>query len=422
MNTSKHWTIYSNNSSDIQRFITNILEGNIPSILSPLKNLKGDVLTSARVDEFIQEEELHDLKITTKNTVQSLKSMSSGEQQKNVLNFLLSREPEYLILENPFDNLDTASRIALKIRLEMLASKIILIVLISRKNDHLIFIENKAILTTHGTLRKIENNSTQKNQLKKASFQHQIPVPIHKPVYKGEVLIEFINVDVTFDNNPILKNINWTIRRGEFWQLKGENGSGKTTLLSMITGENSKGYGQEFYLFGHKKGSGETIWDIKKNIGYYAPSLTYKFKGQYTVEEMLISGLNDSIGLYQIPTEQQISIAKQWLRVLNIWTIKDILFSALSIGNQRLIMIARAMIKQPLLLILDEPTENLDDESAALFVALTNKIAKETNTAIIYVSHRNEKGLYPKFIFELRKTNLGSIGNILNENFNKFSN
>lgn len=125
---------------------------------------------------------------------------------------------------------------------------------------------------------------------------------------------------------------------------------------------------------------------------------------------MLISGLNDSIGLYKLPTEQQINAARAWLLVLDLYSKKDTLFIDLPVGQQRLIMVARAMIKQPLLLILDEPTENLDDASASLFVALINKISQETSTAIIFVSHRNEVGLQPKNIFELQKTKNGSIG------------
>jgi molybdate transport system ATP-binding protein len=217
-------------------------------------------------------------------------------------------------------------------------------------------------------------------------------------------------VHVSFNDVPILRDIHWTISKGEFWQLKGANGSGKTTLLSMITGENNKGYGQELYLFGNKKGSGETIWNIKKHLGYYSPTLTHNFKGHHSIEQMLISGLTDSIGLYQLPTEQQIYLADQWLSVLNMKSSKNTLFSDLTVGHQRLVMVARAMIKQPLVLLLDEPTENLDDESAMLFVSLINKIAKESTTSILYVSHRKEEALEPQFIYELQKTDLGSVG------------
>src|SRR5690606_9277785 len=212
---------------------------------------------------------------------------------------------------------------------------------------------------------------------------------------------------------PILKNINWKIRSGSFWQLIGKNGSGKTTLLSMIIGENNKGYGQELYIFGKKKGSGESIWDIKKNIGYFTPSMVDKFSGHHSAINMLISGLTDSVGLYLRPTEVQLQLAKEWLRLINMLDLKDVYFHDLSMGQQRLLMTVRAMIKHPPLLILDEPTAGLDDQSAALFVALTNKIAEESRTAIIFVSHREEPGLRPQYIFQLEQTEQGSEGKIV---------
>jgi len=411
--SSKHWTIFIDHSVDGRNFIADVVDGNPPKALAYLKDLNGEVLSKVSIDDFIQEEELHDIKCTTKHTKQSLKSMSSGEQQKNVLNFLLTRNPDFLILDHPFDTLDVASRKNLRLRLENIGLHTIIIILISRKNDALNFIKNKAHLTSDGKFKKLEIPPNLKNEEDEKLCSQKIPKPAITSAYNDAILISLKNVQVAFNAIPILNTINWTISKGEFWQLKGSNGSGKTTLLSMITGENSKGYGQELYLFGHKKGSGESIWDIKKNIGYYAPMLTHNFKGQHTTENMLISGLTDSIGLYQLPTEQQKKLANEWLKVIDLKAFKNTLFSDLTQGNQRLVMVARAMIKQPLLLVLDEPTENLDDSSAALFVALINKIAEETNTTIIYVSHRTEVGLEPKRVFELQKTKEGSIGIVL---------
>ncbi|WKX74833.1 ABC transporter ATP-binding protein [Zobellia laminariae] len=158
----------------------------------------------------------------------------------------------------------------------------------------------------------------------------------------------------------------------------------------MITGENPKGYGQELYIFGRKKGTGESVWEIKKRIGYFTPSMTDKFTGYHSVSHMIISGFYDSVGLYINPTEAQLRLAKEWLTLIGLWDMKDALFHDLSMGQKRLIMCARAMIKHPPLLILDEPTAGLDDDSAALFVALVNKFATQSNTTVIFVSHRKE--------------------------------
>jgi len=410
----EHWTIFTDNLSNPTRFITSFLNEDLPLGFEKFRNFTGVVLSQSKIDELIEEEERHDIKIATKNKLQSLKSMSSGEQKKIVLSYLLKTHPDFIILDNPFDNLDVSSKEDLKMSLKKLASKLHLIVLISRKDDALDFIKNQKRLTENDAL--IDEPNPIKEPNKKATerpFLHHLPQPLQTLVFPDKNLIRLKNICVTYDDKLVLNTINWAINRGEFWQLKGKNGSGKTTLLSMITGENSKGYGQELFLFGQKKGSGESIWDIKKKIGYYAPTLTHNFYGAHTVEHMLISGLNDSIGLYKHPTEAQLNLAKEWLALLHMLPQKKALFIDLPIGQQRLIMVARAMIKHPLLLILDEPTENLDDASAALFVALIHKISKESDTAILFVSHREERGLAPQKIFELQKTENGSTGTIL---------
>jgi len=216
------------------------------------------------------------------------------------------------------------------------------------------------------------------------SFDCAVPKPLQAIQLTRTMLVKFEDVSVDFVGKPILAHINWTINKGDFWQLIGPNGSGKSTLLNMITGDSHKGYGQNLTLFGNRKGSGESVWDIKKRIGYFTPSMTDKFKGNHNLENMLISGLYDSVGLYE-----------------------------LSSGEKRLLMVARAMIKHPPLLILDEPTAGLDDSNANLFMALVNKIASETESAIIYVSHRTETDLKPQFIYQLIANENGSVGKIV---------
>ncbi|MEI7736859.1 MAG: ATP-binding cassette domain-containing protein, partial [Ferruginibacter sp.] len=197
-----------------------------------------------------------------------------------------------------------------------------------------------------------------------------------------------------------------------FWQLIGPNGSGKTTMLSMIYGNNPKAYGQNLILFGKRKGTGESVWEIKEKIGYFSSAITLEFDRSDTLEQMIISGFNDSIGLYIHPTDLQIQRAAAWLQLLKMYEQRKQLFRNFSMAQQRLILIARAMVKHPPLLILDEPTAGIDDESAELFSALVNKIAAESNTAILYVSHRDEQGLAPKYIFELEPGTDGSTGKV----------
>ena len=334
---------------------------------------------------------------------------------KPIEHHLLHRKPDFIILDNPFDNLDTESQKNLARILEDRSKQTIFIQIISRKDDLLPFISNFASLEKD-QLSLHENLDSIFPSEEKNPFTRSIPAAPHPIEFQQDTLIQLKDVTVKFGDKTVLQNINWSIKKGEFWQLIGKNGSGKTTILSMITGENPKGYGQELFLFGKKKGSGESIWDIKKKIGYFTPAMTDKFTGYHSIENMLISGLNDSIGLYVKPTESQLRLAKEWLKLINLWEKKDTLFHDLSMGQKRLVMTTRAMIKHPLLLILDEPTAGLDDASAKLLVELVNKIARESETATIFVSHRKEAGLNADYMYELQLGEKGSIGYNSNHN------
>ncbi len=409
--SNKHWAIFTNNASKKNNFIASLLNGKVSSGFQELRNKKGSLFSKSVLEDFMRQEELHDLKIITKTKAQNLKTMSSGERQKALLAHVLENKPDYLILDNPFDNLDIDTQAELKQKLHNIRNEILLVQLISRKSDLLPFINTFFKLEVNDLI-AVEKISIAERPQKKEVFSKKIPPPLKAFDFGEKVLIELKNVNVSYSGHPILKNINWKIEKGNFWELRGKNGSGKTTILSMITGENPKGYGQELYIFGQKKGSGESVWDIKRRIGYFTPAMTDKFTGYHTVQNMIISGLMDSLGLYIRPTESQLRIAKEWLLLLDLLHLKDNLYHDLTIGQRRLVMCARAMIKHPILLILDEPTAGLDDASAELFVALVNKFASESETAIVFVSHRKEPNLNPDFIYELKMGDEGSTGSV----------
>tara|TARA_R110002051_G_scaffold255120_2_gene314235 strand:- start:75429 stop:76655 length:1227 start_codon:yes stop_codon:yes gene_type:complete len=403
-----HWVIYLDNNSDKKGFIKDFQQGRIPLELKEFNNKTGSLFSTITLDKLIDEEDKHDKKIISSEH-QALETMSSGEQKRALLHYLLSEKPNYIILDNPFDNLDIAFQAVLKSILEEHSKDITFIQLASRKEDTLSFIHR------FGSIKKdkfsvIEGSAFNESEITEAFNAINIPTSITNFTKLDDPLIDFKNVSISYGEKQILNNINWTVKKGDFWQLSGTNGSGKSTMLSMIFGDNPKAYGQEIYLFGNKKGSGESVWDIKKKIGYYAPAMTLKFHGRHSIEHMLISGLTDSVGLYTIPTELQKRIVTQWLTLLDLQELKNKYFNTLSTGQQRLVMTARSMVKRPAVLILDEPTAGMDDESAGLLVALVNKFANETNTAIIFVSHRKEKGLKPKQILDLIPSENGSSG------------
>ena len=417
MEQKAHWAIFTNNDSQKDQCIEGMLQGKFPAALNSLKTLKGALFSKASLREFIDEEEKHDIKIITRDTPQRLSTMSSGEQKKVLLNYLIRTGADFLILDNPFDNLDKEGQADLKTLLHRLSRTTHIIQFLSRRADLLPFCDQWLFLKK-SELKRLADPVLQEPDKEEATtqvFSGSIPLPYRPTGYEGTNLIECRGISVFYGEKQILDRIEWTIKKGEFWQLLGSNGSGKSTLLSMITGDNHKGYGEELYLFGQRKGSGESVWDIKKKIGYYAPSMTDNFSGLHTAFNMIISGLNDSIGLYLLATENQKSLAKKWLQLLNMWHLRSTNFADLTTGQQRMIMTARAMVKHPPLLILDEPTAGLDDENARLFIALVNKIAEESKTAIVFVSHRNEPGLKPQKIYELTKSPKGSIGRVVQQ-------
>ena len=268
--TSKnHWAVAINNASNKFQLLDLLANGPVPPEFEELRGLQGALFSKLELVRFIDEEERHGAKTLTKDTPQSLKSMSTGEQKKALLKYILAADPDFIVLDNPFDNLDNESQAQLAKSLQEISKHTQLVQIISRKTDLLPFVTrfvtlDRAVLKTFGSISELEHFLATPS---KPIFQENIPKPLNTDRFEDEVLIDLKNIAISYDGKPILKNINWKIRPGSFWQLVGKNGSGKTTLLSMITGENSKGYGQDLDIVGKKKGSGESIWDSKKRIG-----------------------------------------------------------------------------------------------------------------------------------------------------------
>jgi molybdate transport system ATP-binding protein len=407
----QHWAIFTDNSTPIRPLLEKLIDGPLPTGFEELEGKKGALFSTSETLKWLEEELRHDKKVLPRENSQSLQSMSSGERKKALFAYLISLEPDFLILDNAFDNLDSNSREDLIQKITRLAGNTCVIQVLSRKSDLLPFIQKHG-LWKNGELswKRMGGDNAVPDSI---AFPDALPPAPERKEYHLSTLVELKNVSVAFQGKKVLNEVSWKIAPGDFWELRGPNGSGKTTLLSMVTGDSPKAYGQEIFLFGHKKGSGESVWDIKQHIGYITPSLTDRFRGYHTLEQMLISGLVDSIGLYTLPSEKQRELALYWLRLLGLDHLKNSYFHDLSKGRQRLIMCARAMIKHPLLLILDEPTADLDDQAAELVVHLVNKLGKESESAIIFVSHRIEPGLNPDAVMQLRPTENGSVGIIL---------
>jgi molybdate transport system ATP-binding protein len=399
INMPGHIAIYITDTTAKEKLLQQLQANSFPVALKFLNGLNGFVFTSGTLLDFIKEEIRHELYFVKPVNGISLATSSEGEQKKAMLYHLLKQAPGYLVIDEIFDNLDIATQREVTDALAQAAAHTLIVQLFGRRQDLLSFIHEVLVL---------ENNqlvSIDKNSLPQAVISNSdevfIPAAAESKTVLEDPLIKMIGINISYNEHCILKNINWQINKGEYWQLKGPNGSGKTTLLSMINGDNTKAYKQNITLFGYKKGTGETVWDIKKHIGYFSQAIIRFFDRYDSAENMIAGGMADTIGLYQKPSDRVMQLANEWLKVLGLQYQNKKLFVNFSQGHQRMILIARAMIKHPPLLILDEPTAGLNDADAVLIVSLINKIAAETNTAVIFVSHRSEPGLQPDFVFEL---------------------
>ncbi len=408
MITPSHIAIYIQQVTDKEKLMQQLEARSFPAALQLLNGLKGFVFTGSTLMDFIKEELRHELYFVKPVNGVSLATSSEGEQKKAMLYYLLSQQPDYLVIDEIFDNLDTNIQTEVSAAIAEASAHTIIIQLFGRRQDLLPFVNNVLILQNN-LLSPVDKNSVQHSVINNSS-DLLIPAAAESRIVLEDLLIQFIDVNVHYEERCILQHINWQINKGEYWQLKGPNGSGKTTLLSMINGDNTKAYRQNITLFGYKKGTGETIWDIKKHIGYFSQAIMRFFERYDSAENMIAGGMADTIGLYQQPSDRVMQLANEWLQVLGLQHQNKKLFVNFSPGHQRMILIARAMIKHPPLLILDEPTAGLNDSDAALIVSLINKIAAETNTAVIFVSHRKELGLQPGFVFELFPGKDGSVG------------
>lgn len=220
----------------------------------------------------------------------------------------------------------------------------------------------------------------------------------------GEPLIDLRGVNVGWDGRMVLKELTWSVRKGEHTLIRGPNGSGKTTLLELITGDNKQVYCNDVRLFGIKRGSGESIWDIKANLGIvsYRLHVEYRMVGGTDLEAVIISGFKDTIGLYEPKTDVQIAAARRWLTLAGFAGREHESFGSLSYGEQRAVLIIRAAVKQPKVLILDEPCHGLDEVQRTRVLDLLEAVAETGTTTLLHVTHDPTEALpCEKHILEL---------------------
>ncbi|MFD2231649.1 ATP-binding cassette domain-containing protein [Alkalimarinus sediminis] len=335
----------------------------------------------------------------TKLLDRSFRKLSTGESRKVMLIRALASKPDLLILDEPFDGLDANSLAMLQEHLQTLIKTTPMIMVLNRFDEFPAFITHIAYVDQgHLQLQVSRNDQLAFDELYKLLHLKttDLTVPAPDPdnnipaLNPEEPLVRLTDLTIKYDDKKIIDSLNWTIEPNQHWQLSGPNGSGKTGLLSIITGDHPQCYVNDIFVFGFKRGNGESIWQIKQFIGYVSTALQWEYKGTTSLRNVILSGFHDSNGLYTRCTERQKAIANEWLELLGMSDRGDEIFGKLSYGDQRLLLIARAMVKHPPLLILDEPCLGLDDMNRQMVLALIEKICAGTGISVIYVNHHPE--------------------------------
>lgn len=323
--------------------------------------------------------------------------LSNGENKRLQIAQALLLDPTILLLDNPFTGLDVEARKVLSDLLIEVIKKRIHIILVSSPHHLPDFITHVLSLDKDGSYAANDVESyRQKNLLPNTTFS-VISETLLKEMVRSSGNDEFKfavrmnHVNVAYNNRRILKDITWEVRKGECWCLSGPNGSGKSTLLSLVNADNPQAYANEIYLFDRKRGTGETIWEIKKKIGFVSPELHLFFDTTITCFDVVASGLFDTIGLFRYLNERQSAIVTSWMKLLHIEHSSQKLLSRLPNSEQRLVLLARALVKNPPLLILDEPCQGLDEDQVTFFRKIVDDICTLTGKTLIYVSHYTQE-------------------------------
>ena len=314
-------------------------------------------------------------------------TLSSGELRKFQLTKTLFANPRLLIMDNPFVGLDAQTRDQLKQLLLLLASeRNIEIMLVLSKTD-----EIPEFVTEIIDIDGSHEAPVPPNVLSDDRREAILSLPDSNKDYDCRRVIEMHKVSIRYGERTILRNVDWTIMNGERWALSGQNGSGKSTLLSLICADNPQSYACDITLFDRPRGSGETIWDIKKHIGYVSPEMHRSYKRNLPAIRIVASGLMDSIGLYAVPEKKDYDKCRFWLDIFGISHLAERPFLQLSSGEQRLVLLARAFVKDPQLLILDEPLHGLDLWNRRLTKDVIETFCQRKNKTLIMVTHYQEE-------------------------------
>ncbi len=323
--------------------------------------------------------------------------LSSGELRKLLIAKVLLRSPKVLVIKNPYIGLDASSRVAVNDLLRNLAEKrkIQIGLVVSNPADIPDFVDVVVPVKDKRCLHAVDLSVFQRDKaLQLELFPEVETSDVDLPVaplnddgsdYANAIIMQ--NVSIAYQKKQILKDVCWSVQRGEKWALLGKNGCGKSTLLSLVCGDNPQGYANDITLFDRRRGSGESIWEIKNHIGYLSPDMHTYYNKNIPCVDIVASGFFDTVGLYRQPNDAQRQLAMNWMRTFGADHLAEKLFLQTSFGEQRLVLLARVFVKHPSLVILDEPLHGLDVGKKTLAKKIIEHYCSRPEVTLIYVTH-----------------------------------
>ncbi|MGR5063047.1 molybdate ABC transporter ATP-binding protein ModF [Photobacterium sp. DNB22_13_2] len=361
-----------------------------------------EALVTVNCDSLEHAEELFTLLDLQTLRKSGFRQLSTGETRRVMLARALAEQPELLILDDPMAGLDSAHQQQMICLIDQLQHDLQVILITSREQTlpdsitHVGVFEDYKLAGVYSrdeweSLPILAHLRAQSSERSEAMLQ--LVKQYRHQAAMSDPLIALRNGKVEYTDRLIFDEVNWQIKNHEHWQVRGPNGCGKSTLLGLIFGDHPQCYSNDIEFFGIKRGSGETIWDIKQHIGMVSSALHLQYRVSCSALDTILSGFYDSIGLYQQPSIAEIKQARDWLALLHMSHLASTSFKQLEYGQQRLLLVARALIKRPKLLILDEPYQGLDFLNRQLVKNALEMIAKNQLSQLLYVSHHPEDAL-----------------------------
>jgi molybdate transport system ATP-binding protein len=340
--------------------------------------------------------------------------LSNGERRKVMIARALLKSPKLLILDNPFVGLDEHFRAKLAENLENLMQDHMRVFIVGTGRDeilpgitHILCMKDSCVIA-QGPRQAILNDKAAR-EARGPAILTVVPASRRSDEYEpqGNILVSMENVNISYNGTAVLRQVSWTVRENERWALLGPNGAGKTTLLSLILADHPQAYANDITLFGKRRGSGESIWEIKRHIGWVAPELHLYYPRGATCLDVVCSGWFDSVGLYRRCSPDEREVAASWMQRLGLSDCAEKAFAQISEGEQRLALIARALVKSPALLVLDEPCQGLDVGNRERVLQVVEWIGTRPKTSMIYVTHRADE--LPQSITHVLKLDEGRV-------------